>query len=555
MDTMCLTNCRGLNMRLSRFRGHTATILIVVLLALQCALVLIAGGTPAGILRWLSLAVAAALLCVATYELRQQARREQDLDELRQLMAAPGAATPLQQLAGLALRLIPQATACAFHLTDEQGRLQYAQGLAPVPQKGTPAPVAPPALGQRALQERRTLRADELAPGAALAERDAASESVPVCAVPISPGEMPLGVLVISAPGRTVLGSKDQATAVLVAMIAGLLLREQRLRQALRTEIPHGDLILNTLTDALVVLDQEDRIVLHNPALAAILGPDLGGLVGSRLQVRGGDQRVQRLAYLVGDTSSQTATHRHLTIDEPIHAVLDVEITPVRDQVGRGLKVVTMHDVTSTSDALDAQTLLLRATAHGLQAPLAALSAGPANQGLTQPARHLERLRQDLLAVAEPMENLSQSALPTVAWEEVLARLQDELPHSISRRLQVHSHPALSVHPVPDRWLDHLLLTLIEEAGRPGEETLSLDVEGRPGELVFSVRASASGMPEGAQVNSLGFGASQATLSLHVARRLAEALGGHLWQAQDSGALRYQLILPTIRRRSTFDHR
>jgi hypothetical protein len=153
------------------------------------------------------------------------------------------------------------------------------------------------------------------------------------------------------------------------------------------------------------------------------------------------------------------------------------------------------------------------------------------------------------------MENLSQSALPTVAWEEVLARLQDELPHSISRRLQVHSHPALSVHPVPDRWLDHLLLTLIEEAGRPGEETLSLDVEGRPGELVFSVRASASGMPEGAQVNSLGFGASQATLSLHVARRLAEALGGHLWQAQDSGALRYQLILPTIRRRSTFDHR
>jgi hypothetical protein len=131
-----------------------------------------------------------------------------------------------------------------------------------------------------------------------------------------------------------------------------------------------------------------------------------------------------------------------------------------------------------------------------------------------------------------------------------LARLENDLPRPIARRLQVHSHPALEAQQVPDRWLDHLLLTLIEETGRRSAEgLLSLDIEGKPGEMVFSVRSASGEAPEGSAENSLGFGASQTTLSLHVARRLAEALGGYLWQASDAGALRYQLILPTARRR------
>ncbi len=101
---------------------------------------------------------------------------------------------------------------------------------------------------------------------------------------------------------------------------------------------------------------------------------------------------------------------------------------------------------------------------------------------------------------------------------------------------------------MPDRWLDHLLLTLLEETGRREAGSLSLDVEGKPGEMVFSVRTSPSEHDAGGNTNSLGFGASQTTLSLHVAHRLAEALGGYLWEASDAGALRYQLILPTARR-------
>jgi hypothetical protein len=296
-----------------------------------------------------------------------------------------------------------------------------------------------------------------------------------------------------------------------------------------------------------VVLDHEDRVVRHNPSLATILGPQLSDLHGLRLQVRSPDPRIQRLAYLVGDTSVRAPVRRHLAIDEPIHAVLDIEVTPVRDAAGRRLKVVTMHDVTATSDALDAQTHLLRATAYGLQGPLAALSGGD-RATLSGPARQLERLRQDLLAVAEPMENLAESARPTIPWEALLRRVQGELPQGVAERLQAHSHPALATHPVPERWLGHLLLSLIEETGRHGgDSAIILDVEGRPGELVFTVRAATNTGNGEERENPLGFGASQSTLSLHVARRLASALGGYLWKAPEPEALRFQLILPTAR--------
>ena len=545
----------------SRLQGvRPSAIFIVALLIVQSVLALLGGDTSSGVatglaLRGLALALTVGLALTLVRDRRQVARRARALASLHRLAAAPGGSTPLQPLVALARELIPAAARCTIHLTDAQGRLQYAQvaagaaaARAHAAASSDAAPVAPPPLAQRAAQERRSLRASDLAPGAALASGQAEEASTPVLAVPLCPGEEPLGVLVVYAPVDRPLNAEDETSATLLALVAGLALREQRLRDALQSATPHGELILDTLTDALVVLDHEDRVLLHNPALAAILGPDLAGLQGARLQVRSGDQRIQRLAYLVGDTTPQTPVRRHLTIDEPIHAVLDVETVPVRDPAGRWLRVVTMRDVTHTSDALDAQTQLLRATAHGLQAPLAALSTGPANQGLALPARQLERLRQDLLAVAEPMENLTQSAVPTVTWELVLERLKEDLPRDILRRLQVHSHPALNGQRVPDRWLDHLLLTLTEEAGRSTEGTLSLDVEGRPGEMVFSVRAAPGDAPTEDAANSLGFGASQTTLSLHVAHRLAEALGGYLWQAQDAGALRYQLILPTARR-------
>lgn len=496
-----------------------------------------------------SLILLAALGGLAVRRWQGQMRHRSALQRLQEMLAAQSETAPLAALASLTLELVPSAARAAVYLCDPQGRLQYASAVAPTPSAGGSQELfAAPALAQRALQERHALRASELAPGAALADGQKRDTLLPAYAIPLISEETPAGVLVLSAAREQALNGEEETNATLVALAAGLLLREQRLRRALSEDTPHGTVILNALTDALLVLDRDDRIVLYNPALAGILGPNLEGLSGAKLQVRCTDARIQRLAYLVGDTSAERPSRRRLSIDEPIRAVLDVEITPVHDHAGRWLRIVTMHDVTSTSDALDAQTLLLRATAHGLQAPLAALSAARTEVPLAQTARQLERLRQDLQAVAEPMENLAQSATPTVRWEMVLQRLYRDLPEETANRLKVHAHPAMNAQPVPDRWLDHLLLTLLEETGRREAGSLSLDVEGKPGEMVFSVRTSPAEHDADGSTNSLGFGASQTTLNLHVARRLAEALGGYLWEARDAGALRYQLILPTARR-------
>lgn len=529
-------------------RDRLEPALLIVLLALLIWLTKQSATPLAAMLHAASLILAAVLGALAVRRWHAQTRHRSALQRLEQVLAAETGSTPLPALVSLALELVPSAARATVYLCDPQGRLQYASAVAPAAPGGTPELLTAPALAQRALQERRALRASELAPGAALADGQKRDILLPAYAIPLVSEETPAGVLVLFCGQGQTLSREDETNTILIALATGLLMREQRLRQALKEDTPHGTVIVNALTDALLVLDQDDRILLHNPALAGILGPNLEGLSGVKLQVRSTDVRIQRLAYLVGDTSAERPSRRRLAIDEPIRAVLDVEITPVRDHAGRWLRIVTMHDVTSTSDALDAQTLLLRATAHGLQAPLAALSAARTDVPLAQTARQLERLRQDLQAVAEPMENLAQSATPTVRWETVLERLYGDLSAETASRLKVHAHPALDAQPVPDRWLDHLLLTLLEETGRREAGSLSLDVEGKPGEMVFSVRTSPSEHDAGGNTNSLGFGASQTTLSLHVAHRLAEALGGYLWEASDAGALRYQLILPTARR-------
>jgi PAS domain-containing protein len=546
-------------------RDHRIGVLLVLSLALQLPLALGGDGlAPAlrtlGTVLLLGATLGLGTLLVGTS--RRRVRTERGLAQVAALMAAPAHAGPaLQQLAEAALALVPGASRCAIHLCDGQSRLLYAQAVAPAVTGGqstthdpaaqaAPDMRAAPALAIRALQEQRPLHRDELAPSQGGPVDVAGRDPTALYALPIGNGDAPLGALVLYGARDGRLEAGEEALAALVGTLAGTLLWQQRAHVSARQDPAQGELVLNALSDALLVLDHEDRVVRHNPSLAAILGPDLMDLAGQRLQVRSPDARIQRLAYLVGDTSSRTPTRRHLTIDEPIHAVLDIDITPVRDAAGQWLQVVSMHDVTVASDALDAQTHLLRATAHGLQAPLAALGDGPHIPALAQPSRQLERLRQDLLAVAEPLENLAEGAHITTPWQTLLNRIQGELPKDVARHLQVHSHPALAAQQVPDRWLGHLLLTLIEEATRrAGDGTVILDVEGRPGELVFTVRAAVPGASHDSE-NPLGFGASQSTLNLHVARRLATALGGYLWRAPDAEALRYQLILPVDHNRT-----
>jgi PAS domain-containing protein len=498
-------------------------------------------------LGWLALAATLLLAALVLRDGRSATRRQGALQQLEQILSGESEQPPLATLTQLALQVAPDASAATFYLVDAHGQLQYGRPSLRNPLAMTAPVVAPPALAQRALQERRPLQAQQLAPGAALNASESIAGLTPLFAAPLAVHGVPMGVLVLSGPPGGRWNASQEPQVVLVAQTAGILLREEQLRVALQEDLPQDGTILNAMSDPVVVLDQHDHIVLHNPALAGILGPDLGALRGARLQVNNPDPRIQRLAYLVGDATGDRPTRRRLTIDEPIRATLEIETSAVRDRGGRRLRVVAMHDVTSSQVGLEAQTLLLRATAEGLQEPLAALSSAPAQGAMARHAQRLERLRQDLEAVAEPMENLAHSASTTAPWGIVRERLLAALPRNLARRLTVHAHPALDQQAVPERWLGHLLLTLVEETGRREQGRLGLDVEGTPGEMVFSVRITGGGTPPENEENSLGFEANQSTLSLHVARRLAEALGGYLWEAQDTGALRYQLILPTVR--------
>lgn len=499
------------------------------------------------------LATTLALLLVVHLRERQRVHERRVLLELGQAVTSRSDLGDLMdRCVQAAAALVPAADTCVIYLLDPSGRrlnLRYVSDS----QHGEVTGVdAGSGLAAAVLQHLQTLQVDDarLDPDARSLSSDGRLRSLLVA--PLHMGQERLGLLCLGSALRGLFTPQDRTLATLLAGQAASALYRHRLEAVVRQERQQSGLVLDSLTDALMVLDHASYIIQHNPALTTVLGPDLSGLVGSKVQVQSADPRLQRLAYLIGDCAKETPTRRSITIEEPVHAVLEIDVNPITDEAGRCMRVVVIHDVTPISDALAEQTRLLRAVAHGMQAPLAVLAATDEPVARSPIARQLERLRQDLLVLTEPMEALALDNEAPVPLRAVLDRLPIELPPESAHALEVRIHDRLAMERVRGRWIGHLLGHLIQEIWARTHSQIVLDVEGQPKELVFTVRAP-EGVVTGAWldegVDLLGFGANQGALAMLVSRRLAEALGGYLWTRPDGGAPRCQVILPLSKHR------
>ena len=534
------------------FDGRHVMWVITLLALLQVGLVLMAT-TWALPTRLGLLGITLVLLLLVHLRERRQRHERRMLLELGQAQASPSDLGDLMdRCVQAAVTLVPMAEVCVIYLLDPSGRRLNPRYVACSQHGEVTSADADSGPAFLALQQLETLQIDD-----ARAEPEARCLSCEgrlrsLLVAPMHVGQERLGLLCVGHGLPGVFGAEDRELATLLAGQAANVMHRRRLESTIGQERQRSGLVLDSLTDALMVLDHELRIVQHNPALTTVLGPDLGGLVGSKVQLQTTDARLQRLAYLIGDCAETAPVRRAITIEEPVHAVLEIDVNPILDEAGRCMRVVVIHDVTLLSDALSEQTRLLRAVAHGMQTPLASLAGTDQSAAQYHTAQQLERLRQDLLVLTEPMEALALDNEAPVPLRAVLDRLPVDLPPAVAQALDVRVHQRLAMERVRGRWLEHLLGHLIEEMWTRTQSRIVLDVEGQPEELVLTVRAP-DGVVQGSWfdegVDRLGFGANQGALAMLVSRRLAEAMGGYLWTRANGGAPRCQVILPLSRQR------
>jgi len=178
--------------------------------------------------------------------------------------------------------------------------------------------------------------------------------------------------------------------------------------------------IMNSMADAILVINREHQLVLWNPAAHKTLnlagqvqlGKDIAEVI-----------REKNLLDVISkafnpDSSQYTMFSEEVEIAEPERKTLIVSVAAVRDEKGQDLGVVsTFRDITALKEVEEVKSQFVRMVAHELRAPLAAIE-GYLNAYLTGVAgkdpqfnrQMLERARLRSKSLIELVNDLLQFA-------------------------------------------------------------------------------------------------------------------------------------------------
>jgi len=163
-----------------------------------------------------------------------------------------------------------------------------------------------------------------------------------------------------------------QAVRALLTQMEDLRLRTQLLERQKR----HIEAILHSLRDAVIVVDESDRVLLANRVAGRLLGFDLTQAVLRPVAELVGSDRGDLLEFL-REARTGDATRRQIEWrDSEGPAAYDVVACCVRDEQGTPCGVVAvLHDVTRDKEATRIKDDFVRMVSHELKTPLAAITA------------------------------------------------------------------------------------------------------------------------------------------------------------------------------------
>jgi len=236
-----------------------------------------------------------------------------------------------------------------------------------------------------------------------------------VLGIPLKHAEQVVGVLNVAVREGSMLGENERRVLELLANQAAAAILRVRLYEEVREGRDRMRAILNTVRDALVLVDNHGYILEINPAAREILDQDLSTFVGKHFmqalrRLRRGSVPVPqfegggiRALFKQIRQSPRAITRRDITTEiEGSRRYFEEISAPVLTESGQPLgRLFIWHDVTADRTLREARTELTNTIIHDLRSPLTAIKGGLSVLRELQDSPEDGEMRREILDVVE----------------------------------------------------------------------------------------------------------------------------------------------------------
>ncbi len=288
----------------------------------------------------------------------------------REMVGADSLDQMLQTMVDAALHIVPPAEKCVIHLLDPSGtelRAQVCSQPSGVEREVSGIP-ANSGIAGRALRERVTIQINDTTQAPDFAPLNSGPELRSLLVAPLFVAERPLGTLSLSSPKTAAFRAADQQHVGILAAQASVAINQARLLREAVIERQLGDAIIEGLTDGLILLDGQGRILRLNPAIYSLLElpPDALDLPCDPAR----DPCPFRMQALLDPAQGTVIGPYEMNIGLPSVARVTLAVTPssLRDPARGEVRVV--HDVTPEREAAKTLVLFVSQVSHELRTPL-----------------------------------------------------------------------------------------------------------------------------------------------------------------------------------------
>jgi PAS domain S-box-containing protein len=394
--------------------------------------------------------------------------------------------------------------------------------------------------------------------------------------VPLRTADACVGALWLGVRRRRGLRRRDDALLAAFASTLAATVMTTRLFEDLNRDRHRLEQVFTNSSDGIFSVDGRGQVSSWNPAMAGLTGRGSYEVLGRPVE-QAMPATTEHGELITAEWMSRgVAPSGHLQVVAGTMSLsagqrwLSLSVSPARGDRGDGV-VVVARDVTASRAADQARQDFVATVSHELRTPLTPLKgflltlmrAGfdptPDERAeyyarMLDQTRRLERLVEDLLSISQIDGGTFTVHAAPVGVDDVIERVTDAASRPVSVEWGGAQVVAYADAGRVEQVLHNLVGNAEKYAGPDGAISVTADVVGD--EVVVSVADDGPGIaPEHQELiferfRRLGPGAARSAsgtgLGLYIARRLVEAMGGHIWVESEPGrGARFRFTLPT----------
>lgn len=384
--------------------------------------------------------------------------------------------------------------------------------------------------------------------------------------VPLRSNDRVIGVLgVDNRQAKRPFSQHHELLMTVLAEYAAIAIQNAQLYHQSENERSKLDVTINNIQDGIILLDEDNKIILLNPAVRKIFGLGLGDLIGKPvLEVITHNDFTALLTSIQQDNPLKT---QEVVFEDG--RVFNYQYTPI-PEIG---SVITLEDISHLKMLDRLKSEFIHTISHDLRSPLTAIMGyielldrvGPLNDQQKQFVRHVQNSAQNITALVNDLLDLGRieagfdTRKDEVSLEQVVQFTLENLGRQISDKkldFNVNIDPDLPVirgNPIRLRQMvDNLLVNAVKYTPEAGKITVHLRRE--DSQVIFEVADTGVGIPATDQphifekfyrASNAPKGTPGTGLGLAIVRSIVENHQGRIWVQSNVGTgTKFVVVLP-----------